>query len=523
MKQNENESPPNSGAALALWFAEGVRSELSALEKDGKGQSYELLSGKLIQRIGHAKAVYLFIIADGTRIPEDATGKLKTGSEEYTATVISQQANRIDVCIEGTPLPPGIHRAMLIVDDTALLRRLAEVLEAQSAEPSKIGSHATTVFHPQHANVGYASLPNSTSLVGLLGQQRRVIEQACGSSVTFIWGPPGTGKTYTIAYLVTALIEAGERVLVSSHTHAAVNQSLYEAVKSENGKCGPLSTHPTVSAGKVLRIGLTADPKIPDSVRLDKVLDSKARNLSAMIAQLEEKAKPLLDKRASYRAQLAEWNNLTELYTRLESIRTTTKNLQGEISQNDSAQTALQQELGARRVELEHAKHAWFRRAAKIEAAARFLRDIESQLQSAEISHSQLDNDLNRIIQAAKETESVLLSQQRACNQLPSKPSIEAKVSELALQLDPLEKKIRSLQDEIAQLEQRTIAEARAIFCTLTKSYTGKELEGQTFNAVIVDEISMALPPLIFIVAGMASSRVILVGDFLSTSPNRSQ
>ena len=246
----------------------GVRSELAALEKDGIGQSYELLSGKLIQSIGPAKAIYVFIIADGTRIPEDTTGKLKTGSEEYTATVLRQQTNRIDLSIEGSPLPPGIHRAMLIVDDTALLRRLAEVLEAQSAKPSNIGSLATTVFHPQHANVGYASLPSSTSLVSLIGQQRRVIEQACGSSVTFIWGPPGTGKTYTIAYLVTALIEAGERVLVTSHTHAAVDQSLYEAIKSENGKCGPLSTHPTVGTGKILRIGLTTDRKIPDALIL---------------------------------------------------------------------------------------------------------------------------------------------------------------------------------------------------------------------------------------------------------------
>lgn len=519
MNQNENESPPNSGAALASWFAEGVRSELSALEKDGKGQSYELLSGKLIQRIGAAEAVYRFIIADGTRIPEAATGKLTTGSEEFTATVISQQANCIEVSIKGTPLPPGIYRAMLIVDDTAYLRRLAEVLEGQSAEPSRIGSLATTVFHPQHANVGYATLPDSASLARLKGLNRRVIEQACGSSVTFIWGPPGTGKTYTIAYLVTALIEAGERVLVSSHTHAAVDQSLYEAVTSESGKCGPLSTHPTVGAGQVLRIGLTTDRKIPDSVILDKVVASKTRNLSVMIARLEEKAKHLLDTRAICRAQLAEWDTLSELSSRLESIRSTTKQLQLEIPQNDSAQAALQQELVGRRVELERAQRAWFFRATKIEGATQFLRDTENRMQSAETRRTRLDSDLQRSIQAATDTGSVLLTQQRACNLLPSKQSIEAKVSELALELDPIVEHIRSLQDEIAQLEQRTIAEARAIFCTLTKSYMGKELEGQAFDAVIVDEISMALPPLIFLVAGRASSRVILVGDFLQLPP----
>lgn len=109
----DNNSLPGDAAGLASWFAEGVRSELSALEKDGSTQSYELLSGKLTQAVSATKAIYHFIIADGTRIPEDATGKLKTSSEEYAASVTGQQTNRIDVCIEGTPLPPGIHRAAL--------------------------------------------------------------------------------------------------------------------------------------------------------------------------------------------------------------------------------------------------------------------------------------------------------------------------------------------------------------------------------------------------------------------------
>jgi hypothetical protein len=63
------------------------------------------------------------------------------------------------------------------------------------------------------------------------------------------------------------------------------------------------------------------------------------------------------------------------------------------------------------------------------------------------------------------------------------------------------------------------IAQAKALFCTLTKNYRGDELKGQEFDAVIVDEISMALPPLIFLAAARASKRVILVGDFWQLPP----
>lgn len=119
----------------------------------------------------------------------------------------------------------------------------------------------------------------------------------------------------------------------------------------------------------------------------------------------------------------------------------------------------------------------------------------------------------------ASELEAVLIHQQTVCAKCPARQMTEQKLSQLALELEALEQKIHALQDETSQLEQKVITEARAIFCTLTKSYVGKGLEGQRFDAVIVDEISMALPPLIFLAAGRATRRVILVGDFLQLPP----
>ncbi|MBP1987826.1 AAA domain-containing protein [Halolamina salifodinae] len=47
-----------------------------------------------------------------------------------------------------------------------------------------------------------------------------------------VHGPPGTGKTYTIAQTVQALIEQGERVLLSAFTNRAVDNAL-EAVREQ--------------------------------------------------------------------------------------------------------------------------------------------------------------------------------------------------------------------------------------------------------------------------------------------------
>jgi hypothetical protein len=119
----------------------------------------------------------------------------------------------------------------------------------------------------------------------------------------------------------------------------------------------------------------------------------------------------------------------------------------------------------------------------------------------------------------ASELEAGLTKQQSVCEGLSTREKLEAEAAVLAIELGELEGKIRDFQEEMAQLEQKLIAGARAIFCTLTKNYMGKELEGQRFDAVIADEISMALPPSLFLVAGRATSRVILVGDFLQLPP----
>ena len=62
---------------------------------------------------------------------------------------------------------------------------------------------------------------------GFNPKQAEAVGLAFGSEqVACIQGPPGTGKTRVLSLIVRLMVERGERVLMTSHTHMAINNAL---------------------------------------------------------------------------------------------------------------------------------------------------------------------------------------------------------------------------------------------------------------------------------------------------------
>ena len=61
--------------------------------------------------------------------------------------------------------------------------------------------------------------------------QQKAIEKALRQKVTFVWGPPGTGKTKTLGALAASLIKGGKRVLLTALSNMAMDQLFLMAVE----------------------------------------------------------------------------------------------------------------------------------------------------------------------------------------------------------------------------------------------------------------------------------------------------
>jgi hypothetical protein len=507
---------PDTSHQLAQWFIEAVQAEISELEKVGGYERHELLHGRLVSRVTPNEPIFEFRLAGGhTRVPEDANGKLKTQTHEFNAEVISVHVDVIRVRLHGDAVPENIDRAELIVDEIGLLRSLVDVLGEPAHHGLNFGALSQKVFHPSECNVGRAEIPDAIG-GDELGEKGAVLQQSLGSDVTFIWGPPGTGKTFVIARLITVLVRAGERVLVMSHTKAAVDQALYEATKTG----APLADSPEVLAGQILRIGVIPENSdLPLSVRLEDVLERRTRELREQKDELETRAKPLRERKTYLEQVLGCWNNLMLLAGKTRDLPNKIKEAKDQIELAKKSISKAVANMAAGEKALLAAQRAWFGRAGKVARAS-------TEVANAQALKTQLDESLAawqkheaQLQSNLLHVEKVFIEQQQICEKLPSREQFEEQRNQAEMQLSDIASALAAIQTKLDHAQQQVISEAKALFCTLTKNYRGDELKHQQFDAVIIDEISMALPPLIFLAAARASKRVILVGDFWQLPP----
>lgn len=237
--------------------------------------------------------------------------------------------------------------------------------------------------------------------------QHESLIKSLQNEVLYVWGPPGTGKTSTLGFMIANYLIKGKRILFASNTNRAVDVGLLSALKALQ------SVEKEHLEEKVTRFGEMA----LDSERLEQVL------FEHHINQKEKKQKE----------EAGNLDNLLGQYQKLQ-------------------------------------------------------KEIDNLMNHGEEVPEELDQQIDMLGDRIDEH--------------GGEAALEEKIDRLIT------------VNERVELERMQL-----VATTLAKVCTSDLFDGQKFDAVVIDEASMANLPYLMVLAAKAKSHVVVVGDPMQLPP----
>jgi hypothetical protein len=365
--------------------------EIQAIRRKGT-KPLILSDGHLLGEEAEGGFLYSFTLDAEVILPDDAPGKLTVGDVTAEATVISINGFTILLLVTQS-LGREVRAARLVTDASFLLEKLRGRLGALESNPPAMTLPAkllrSSVAGASAAHGADQPQLDTTGNASLNAYQRQAVAHVASSEVSYIWGPPGTGKTTTLGHTVAALLRQGESVLVVAHSNAAVDAAALAVGRQTRALAA-------YTEGRILRVGVSRTLGIDPAILPREIVRRKRPELVKRIEEIERE-------RDQLSAQLAKAAG--------------------------GAPVALQERLA----------------------------------------------ELRKALQEQRE---LLRSEERAL-----------------------------------------VGQARCVLCTLSKAALADEIYLRTFDAVIVDEASMAYIPADLYVASLARRRVAIFGDFRQLPP----
>lgn len=190
-------------------YKHAVSAEIAYLRKIG-GKRYRIIDGQRLQTDNNTY-VYSFETDSELHFPDGTMIKLWFPNKIVPAQVISCEEYNINIqSIEF--IGERVETIELTAEPWQLMEALVERIDELSANTSPIAYEL--------ACKGLAQIDQRRSIG--LGQDL-ALKKATSQPITFIWGPPGTGKTTILARIALEHILNGERVLMVSYSNVSVD------------------------------------------------------------------------------------------------------------------------------------------------------------------------------------------------------------------------------------------------------------------------------------------------------------
>jgi len=510
-------------------FTQALQEEITAIKKGKGGSTVKVFNGKFLREFS-GLFVYVFNLENFLVVIEDSPAEIEIRGNKYSAQVLMTQALEVEIGIEhfcGQFIPEAKLQTNLWYLIELLKKKYVECQNG-SLKPDFHLSELLFSGHRSDSDVALRSGANySTSYNPPNPAQKRAIESSSSARLCVIWGPPGTGKTKTIAQAIEAHLNVGRRVLLVSHANNAVDEALEDVAEH-------LKDTPFYQDGKLIRLGKPQEEHYKKLERdYELVLpDRVAAKLCESLIQ--EKGDLDIEKQ-----QIED--SLAQLDTAFQALQSV-KLLSSELADLKSAESEAKRKLVHTQNELRQLEQVQSSNSEKlIEAQTagtikRIFKRLDPQRIQEEIDRTRIAIDSKRRIVAEVNVRiSQLMNSINAKEEEVSRAKAEAAsfLKRLKLPLDQLERKkkeldtrkdvilarIAEINRQLDDIQKKILSEASLIATTLTKTFVAKQFPDNPFDVLVLDESSMAPLPHLYWAASRCRQMVTIVGDFLQLPP----
>ncbi|WP_182899531.1 AAA domain-containing protein [Microbispora sp. H10830] len=484
-----------------------VRLEIAAeLRSDGDGEKLSLSEGR---RLGHSAERYEYLfsckawkeIFSGERL---LIRPSRSRDAWASAEVRRMPDGRVKV---RTPadLGAGPIQAQVRLDETAGWEAVVERLESAGRAADSVNlTSAGWLMDQGRPRVERCATPERF-IRGyrertLNDGQRQAVEQALGSELTYIWGPPGTGKTDVVAAIAEGTCRQGLRVLFVAPTKVAVDQALERI-------CDLLSDEERFDRGLVQRAGEIELPslaaKFGEQIDPARIAERLSASLVEQISDVRRRLEAALQDLALHADVATAEERLVILRTDHDRAAQHIALLQQRIQLSHRAIGEIDHEI--RSIGLPTGLFAK-KKQAKLEQLGRMRWDRQQELVAADNELPLAHAAQSRYATEIAEAERALTAQRSRLRAVPARGPLQDAVDRLRQHLPGLEQELRKIAEVVR-------GNCMVMGTTVAKAVQSRKLL-DSIDVVIIDEAGMVNTPSAWCVAGLAGRRLVIAGDF---------
>jgi len=214
-RQADNKTVAPRYTSLDDFFNDQERlivSEIVYLRQNG-GKRQKIVDGEKVEVKGGIY-IYSFEADSELNIPDNTQISLWQNETEIPAVIINCEEFTLTIAT-ASYLGEKVSVIEFSAEPWKLLHFLTERLKSLRAANSPI---AASLILDGHKKIQFDK--------PILTGQENAVKMSLMQPITFVWGPPGTGKTQTLARIAIEHIKAGQRVLMLSYSNVSVDGAI---------------------------------------------------------------------------------------------------------------------------------------------------------------------------------------------------------------------------------------------------------------------------------------------------------